>query len=71
MARRKRHGLLELAAEVVRRGGDGTCVVRLGTPPTTSERLQLLNARLRRKPIVIMPARCSTVEEWLARYSPP
>jgi hypothetical protein len=70
MARRQRYGLLELAAEVMRRGDD-SCVVRLSTPPTASERLQLLNARLRRKPIVIMPVRCASVDEWLARHSPP
>jgi hypothetical protein len=34
-----------------------------------TERLQLLAARLEHRPIVIMPHKCKTVEEWAARYS--
>ena len=30
--------------------------------------MQLLAARLERRPIVIMPHKCKTMEEWLARY---
>jgi len=41
----------------------------LGVPPTLNERLQLMAARLERRPIVIMPHKCKTVEEWAARYS--
>ena len=69
--RRKRYGLPELAAEALRRSAHDSYVIRLSPTPTASERLLLLSARLQRKPVVIMPARCSSVEEWLARYSPP
>jgi len=62
----------DIANEVVRRaaGADGTkaCVVRLSDPPTPTERLQLLAARLERRPIAIMPQKCASVDEWLQRY---
>ena len=63
----------DIAIEVVRRaaGPDGTkaYVVRLTDPPTPTERLQLLAARLERRPIAIMPHKCTGIEEWVARYS--
>jgi hypothetical protein len=59
----------EIAAEIVRRAGR-VYVIRLSDPPTASERLQLAAARLMRWPVAIMPARCATIEEWLARYAP-
>jgi len=66
---KKPPSLRDIANEVVRRaaGPDGTksCVVRLSDPPTSIERLQLLAARLERRPIVILPHKCKTVEEWL------
>jgi hypothetical protein len=43
-------------------------VVRLSDPPTPTEQLQLLAARLERRPIAIMPHKCETVEEWIQRY---
>jgi hypothetical protein len=65
----------DLAAEIVRRatGPDGrrAYVVRLSQPPTPGERLQLIAAHLERRPIVIMPHKCRTVEEWNARYGQP
>ena len=62
----------EIAAEIIRRaaGPDGSksYVIRLSDPPTPGERLQLIAARLERRPIVILPHKCKTMEEWLARY---
>ena len=61
----------EIAAEIIRRvdgTGGASYVVRLSEPPTLNERLQLMAARLERRPIVIMPHKCKTVEEWAARY---
>ena len=51
-------------------GPDGSkaYVVRLSKPPTLPEQLQLLAARLERRPIVIMPHKSATVDEWMARY---
>ena len=46
----------------------GGYVVRLSKPPTARERMQLLAAHLERRPIVIMPHKCKTMEEWAARY---
>ena len=64
----------DIAAEIIRRtaGPDGSksYVVRLSDPPTVSEQLQLMAARLERRPIVIMPHKCKTLDEWMARYGP-
>jgi hypothetical protein len=65
--RAARRSLQDIAAEIVRRV-PASSVIRLSTPPTLEERLQLLAARLERRPIVIMPHKCSTVDEWLERY---
>jgi hypothetical protein len=65
----------DIAAEIVRRVAEANSttgsgyVVRLSDPPNTKERLQLLAARLQRRPIAIMPHKCETMEEWIARYS--
>ena len=65
----------DIAEEIVRRVASanaetgGGYVVRVSDPPTPKERLQLLAARLQRRPIAIMPHKCKTVEEWVARYS--
>jgi hypothetical protein len=63
----------DIAAEVVRRttGPDGikAYVVRLSEPPTVGERLQLIAARLERRPIVVMPHKRASTDEWMARYS--
>jgi hypothetical protein len=59
----------------IRAVGDGednsmtAYVLRLARPATFQERLQLLAARLQRKPIVIMPHKCANMNEWLERYS--
>ena len=64
----------DIAAEIVRRVSSanvvsgGGYVVRLSDPPTPKERLQVLAAHLERRAIVIMPHKCKTVEEWMARY---
>ena len=64
----------DIAAEIVRRVAEanastgGGYVVRLSKPPTARERMQLLAAHLERRPIVIMPHKCRSMEEWLARY---
>ena len=62
----------EIAAEIIRRasGPDGSkgYVVRLSNPPTPGERVQLIAARLEHRPIVIMPHKCKTFDEWLERY---
>jgi hypothetical protein len=66
---RPRPGAHAIAAEIVRRVGiAGSHVVRLSDPPTSSERLQLIAARLTRTPVAIMPHTCTTVDEWLQRY---
>jgi hypothetical protein len=44
-------------------------VIRLSTPPTARERLQLLAVRLQRSPVVIMPHKCKTTLEWIEQYS--
>jgi hypothetical protein len=65
----------DIAAEIIRRafGNDDNSmtayVLRLARPPTFQERLQLMAARLQRRPIVIMAHKCGTVDEWLGRYS--
>jgi hypothetical protein len=66
----------DIAAEIIRRAtgnSDDGCttayVLRLAHPPTFQERLQLMAARLQRRPIVIMAHKCRTVDEWLGRYS--
>jgi hypothetical protein len=61
----------DLAAEIIRRAGapaGAGYVVRLSQPPTLQEQMQLMAARLERRPIVIMPHKCASVEEWMARY---
>jgi hypothetical protein len=64
----------DIAAEIVRRVSSanavagGGYVVRLSDPPTPKERLQVLAAHLERRPIVIMPHKCQSIGEWLARY---
>jgi hypothetical protein len=66
----------DIAAEIIRRaaGTDDSSmtayVLRLARPPTFQERLQLMAARLQRRPIVIMAHKCATMDEWLERYGP-
>ena len=58
----------DLVAEIVRRAGLSGYVIRASDPPTSFERLQLLSARLERRPIAIMPTKCETMDEWHAHY---
>jgi hypothetical protein len=72
-------GPRDLAAEIIRRVRASTAnsdspgslpyVVHLSEPPTAEERLQLAACRLVRQPIVIVPGKCLTVEEWVQRYA--
>ena len=65
----------DIAAEIVRRVSSanvvsgGGYVVRLSDPPTPKERLQVLAAHLERRAIVIMPHKCQSIGQWVARYS--
>ena len=69
----------ELAAEIIRRVRASTAnsdsanslpyVIHLSDPPTTEERLQLAACRLMQQPIVVVPGKCLTVEEWVQRYA--
>jgi hypothetical protein len=79
MARRSngsRANAQDVAAEIIRRaaGNDDSgmtaYVLRLARPPTFQERLQLAAARLQRRPIVIMPHKSASMDEWIARYRP-
>ena len=73
-SRKQRPQAHDIAAEIIRRVAaanaetSGGYVVRLSDPPTPGERLQLIAAHLERRPIVILPHKCKTVEEWLTRY---
>jgi len=68
----KKPSLRELAAEIIRRASspDGVkrYAVRVSDPPTSSERLQLIAARLEARPIVILPHKCATVDNWIEQY---
>ena len=72
MKRAARRGISaqDIAIEIVRRANAGHTippyVIRVSRPPTRGEQLQLLAARLERRPIVIMPHKCARVDEWLA-----
>ena len=73
-SRKQRVTAYDVAGEIIRRvtaanaQTGGGYVVRLSKPPTLSERLQLMAAHLERRPIVILPHKCASVEEWIARY---
>ena len=58
----------DIAAEIIRRANNSH-VVRLSRPPTLSEQLQLMAARLERRQIAIMPHKCTSVDEWLEQYA--
>lgn len=73
MSRRPRKSdACDLAAEIVRRcaeaGVSAGYVVSISNPPSASERLQLAAARILRRPIAIMPAKCKSVAQWVARF---
>lgn len=73
-SRKQRPEAHDIAAEIIRRvtvanaETGGGYVVRLSDPPTPNEGLQLMAAHLERRPIVIMPHKCKTADEWLKRY---
>ena len=73
--RRQRPTAHDVAAEIIRRAatkdGHPRYVVRLSKPPTLAERMQLVAARLERRPIVIMPHKCASMDEWLQQYALP
>lgn len=68
----------EIAAEIARRvlgateaDGDRAglpYVVRVERIHTPHERLQLAAARLLKLPVALLPHRCASVDEWLARH---
>jgi hypothetical protein len=74
MRSRRQPAARDVAAEIIRRVTEanaaigGGYVVRLSDPPTPQERLQLLAAHLQRRPIVVMPHKCHSMEEWIAHY---
>jgi hypothetical protein len=73
-SRQRRPEPHDIAAEIIRRvtantQTGGGYVVRLSKPPTPTERLQLIAARLERRPIVIMPHKCATFDQWLEQYA--
>lgn len=43
-------------------------VLRISSPPKKREQLQVAAALLQSAAVVIVPHRCSSIEEWLARY---
>jgi hypothetical protein len=63
----------DIAGEIIRRANGSESrppyVIRLSDPPTSHERLLLIAARLQRTPIVVMPHKCASMDEWMARYS--
>ena len=71
-SRKQRPTAHDVAGEIIRRAakpdGSKSYVVRLSDPPAPGERLQLIAAHLERRPIVILPHKFKTMEEWLARY---
>jgi hypothetical protein len=68
----------DVAAEIIRRVRAGSAnsdspgglpyVVHISDPPTTEERLQLAACRLLRQPIVLVPGKCLSIEEWVEKY---
>jgi len=73
--RRRKPNASDLAAEILRRceqvGVSTRYVVSISDPITASERLQLTAARIQRRAIAIVPAKCNNVAEWLARFGRP
>jgi hypothetical protein len=72
MGRRAPPNARDLAAEIIRRTNPNNCsqVIHLHDPPEALELLQLAAARIMRRTVAIVPAKCGTVEEWLQRYAP-
>ena len=70
--RRRKLKAGDLAAEILRRCEQaGVCagyVVSISDPITARERLQLAAARIQRRPIAIVPAKCKSVADWTARF---
>jgi hypothetical protein len=69
----------EIARRAAHRAGDapdarardplGSYVIRVSTPMTQHERLQLLAARLQRRRVALVPHPCASNEEGLERYA--
>jgi hypothetical protein len=70
MSRSRNSSARETILEIGRRLRAKGSVVRVSDPRTRAERVQLAAAALLRIPIVIMPHRCATSDEWFARYAP-
>jgi hypothetical protein len=73
MAKRAAPDAHDIAAEIIRRttSPDGTkrYVIRLSRRPTLGERLQLLAARLERRPIAIVPHKYESAQVWIEQYA--
>jgi hypothetical protein len=69
---------LDAAAEIARREALRSgrplravlSLVRITDPPTQPEKLLLAAVRLLGSPHAIMPHRCKSLQEWLAKYAP-
>jgi len=44
-------------------------VIRLSDPPTEPELAQMRRNNTAGKPFVVMPHKCATADEWMARYA--
>ena len=67
LSRKQRPLVHDIVAGIIRRAGvPAGGIVRLSQPPTLQEKAA--GPRLERRPIVIMPRKCATVDERLARY---
>jgi hypothetical protein len=78
VAKRTKASAQDIAAEIIRRvrassanQGDLLYVVHLSDPPTAEQRLQLAACRLLQQPIVIVPGKCLSLDEWVERYARP
>jgi hypothetical protein len=45
-------------------------ILRVSTPPSGREQFQIAAALMQGAAVVVVPQRCDTIKEWLARYSP-
>jgi hypothetical protein len=56
--------------EAARPGTSLPYVIRVSSPPTDLERLQIKANAEAGRPFVLLPHRCTSIEEWVARYRP-
>ncbi len=70
--RRRKLEAGDFAAEILRRCGQAhrsaSYVVSISDPITANERLQLAAALIQRRPIAVVPKKCNSVAEWVARF---